>query len=216
MDEQSVRDVIACLSGDRTLFSYFEGRYALMLLARAAGSLTTVRDLRASEFRPLLEKPLVKTVLSELGCGQVMPADFAVWPAEVSEFLLALESWGHRSARRYHQTSRCGFNLVLQLNFNTGDMARLARLVEHPRSFNWSCHPCCKDPNRYRETLAWARMDICFDSDAVLIEEIQSDFVKNVDWHTYVHRDQDALTAFCAPFKRLWPEAMLTAAIEFV
>ncbi len=216
MDEQTVKDVIACLAGERTLFSYFPGRYALMLLARASRGRASVRALRSGPFAPLLEKPLVKEALATAGCGCVSPADFDLWPGQPAEFLLALDSWGHRSRRRYHQTSRSGFNLVLQLNFNTGDMARFARLVDYPRDYNLGVHPCCKDPQRYRETLAWARMDVCFDTDAVLIEEIQSDFVRFVDWQWYAHRDHAAVVAFCAPFRRLWAEAMLSAAVEFV
>ncbi len=218
MNRETVDEIIACLQGERTIFSYFPGRYALVLLAYAAQSTASIRALRACPFAPLLEKPLVKSVLAECGDGNLDGRMLDVWLHHLThDFLLGLTAWGGNRDRRYHQTSRRGCNLVLQLNFNSGDMARFAKLVRYPRQYNTWEHPSCRpSAHRYRETLAWARMDISFDTDEVLIEEVQSDFVRFTQWFTGNQHDPEAVAAFCRPFRKVWAEAMLMAAIDFI
>lgn len=218
MDKETVNEIIACLPRERTIYSYFAGRYALQLLARATLHTRSIRQLRRGPFAPLLQKPVVQQLLPDCGNGLVDPGVFDVWPEKsVHDFLLGLTAWGHARDRRYNQTSRRGHNLVLQLNFNTSHMARFARLVSHPSDYNCWLHPSCRESaTRYRETLAWARLDVSFDTNEVLIEEIQSDFVRYVDWLRYAQDDPAAVRLFCAPFKQLWAEAMLSAAIGFV
>ncbi len=217
MKHQTVQEIIACLAGERTIFSYFQGRYALSLLLHAANGSYTVRTLRQSPYAQLLEKPIVRSALALCGDGKLHASAFDIWVPEAADFVLTLASWGDDHDRRYNQTSRNGSNLVLQLNFNTGDMARFARLVEYPEDYNTWAHPCRRhsDPC-YRETLAWARLDVSFETDEVLIEEIQSDFVRYVQWNKRDHDDHDAVVAFCKPFRRMWHEAMLSATIQFI
>ncbi|MBT3027590.1 MAG: hypothetical protein KME48_10520 [Candidatus Thiodiazotropha sp. (ex Ctena orbiculata)] len=38
------------------------------------------------------------------------------------------------------------------------------------------------DRNYYRETLAWARLDVDLERNEVLIEEVQSDWVRDMAW----------------------------------
>ena len=219
MDQHAVHEIIACLPSERTIFSYFSGRYALVLLAHAAASPTTIRQLREGPYAQLLETPRAKAVLARCGSGQVEQGLFNwEWPAGTThDFLLGLTDWGYPADRAYSQTSRRGYNLVLQLNLNTGDMERFARLVEFPNDYNFGSHPCCDTTaRRYRETLAWSRLDVSFETDEVLVEEIQSDFVRYVHWKKHQHRDHDAVLEFCRPFQRVWQEAMLTATIQFI
>ena len=70
-------------------------------------------------------------------------------------------------------------NLVLQLNFNSSQIRALRRLTGgEQRTFNPLDHPVCRPGHpRYRETLAWARIDFDFETNEALIEEIQSDWV---------------------------------------
>ena len=71
MELETVKEIMACLHEGRTLFHYHKDRYALMLLAWAAGDGCKVEALRRGPFAPLLQKPLVKRVLSGLGKGEV-------------------------------------------------------------------------------------------------------------------------------------------------
>ncbi len=215
MDKQAVAEVIACLPSDRTLYRYFPGRYALMLLADHVQSGRSIHALRQSRFAPLLQKPLVRTMLAECGCGVVDRALLdACWPASCETFLLGLACWGEANDRLWCQTSRHGYNLVLQLNFNTGDMAQFARLVANPYIYNCEEHPSCKrSAKRYRETLAWARIDLSLDTDEALIEEVQSDWISYVHWHS---SPASALERFLKRYERIWSEATLAAAIWFL
>lgn len=210
-----MEEVITCLAGERTLFGYFPGRYALMLLADVVADGTPIRELRRGGLAPLLEKPAVRRVLDACGDGVLKrEALIVAWPDDARWFLLGLEVWGSRRDRIWHQTSRPGHNLVLQLNFNTGDMARFERLGPEAEAYSHSGHPVCQPSSRrFRATLAWARLDVDFDTDEALIEEIQSDWVRYAAWYG---RHHEGLAAFAAPYARLWSEAMLAAAIWFL
>ncbi len=219
MEKQEVQEVIACLPEDRTLFHYYRDRYAFLLLAHARNQYPRLSQVRKSRYARLLQKPVVKEHLAQ--AGNVRALDECIeryWPkAGVTEYVLTLGMWGDPKHRSYSQTSRRGFNLVLHLNLNSGDMQRFEALVEHPRDYNYRGHPVCpKQGASYRETLAWARLDVSFDTNEVLIEEIQSDFVRYVEWNRKQHRDHDAVIAFAQPFRAVWQEAMLTATLQFV
>ncbi|MEM7220757.1 MAG: hypothetical protein AAF515_20510 [Pseudomonadota bacterium] len=133
MLKQEVEEIIACLPAERTIFHYYRDRYAFALLARACARYPSVRALRASPFRALLEKPIVRAHLATTGAAS--PFDFGVdsyWPSDGHEnYTLTLSGWGSNHQWRDNQTSRRGYNLVLQLNLDTGAFARFARLQRH-------------------------------------------------------------------------------------
>jgi hypothetical protein len=84
--------------------------------------------------------------------------------------------------------------------------------------------------------LAWARIDLDFAADEALIEEIQSDWIKQVTntFHRMTsHKDEDDayyeygldaepeevityVNTVLKPYIKIWEEAMLTATIEFI
>lgn len=72
---------------------------------------------------------------------------------------------------------------MLQLNFGNHHNSRYRKLVkaEEKQILNGICHPVFKrrKTGYFRETLAWARLDIDFERDECLIEEIQSDWVRD-------------------------------------
>ncbi|MEO0421764.1 MAG: hypothetical protein AAF184_05480 [Pseudomonadota bacterium] len=220
MDLDIVEEIIACLPDDRTLFHYYPQRYALVLLSHLIGERTPVSDLRRRAYRKLLEQPAVKAAMAMRGDGHVDPDTFrAYWPAERPHgFVLTLGTWGERGHHSWYQTTRGGYNLVVQLNINAGDMACLKRFTDDPTWFNCWGHPSRRPHQRhYRETLAWARLDVDFDTNEALIEEVQSDFVR--DLQRYVSRDDEPappLARLLRELRGLWQEAMLTATIDFV
>ena len=219
MKLDEVREVIACLPEERTLFSYFRNRYAFLLLARALRETPGLRSLRHSPFSQLLEKPAVKEALALVDAGQLNASCAAnCWPVDgVLDFVLTVAHWGCPKDRWYSQTSRKGYNLVLQLNLHAGAAARFAELVANPEDYNFYGHPVLRrSEEAFRLTLAWARLDLDFRTDEVLIEELQSDLVRVAEWRRRQHRDHGAVQAFLAPYKALWQEAMLAATLAFI
>ena len=70
MRESEAREIISCLSGDRTIFHYYEGRYASMILSWYLGEGRTVSQIKRSKWAKLLTRPhlreLILTGLREL------------------------------------------------------------------------------------------------------------------------------------------------------
>ncbi|MEM7406472.1 MAG: hypothetical protein AAF458_14330 [Pseudomonadota bacterium] len=230
MNRELLDEIVACLPEERTHFHYFADRFALGLLAehgRAVDGLTT-RAARQGRFAALLNKPTVKEALSGCGHARVDPEHLLNWGLERSmAFLLALDHWGHHTEQGWYQTSRPGFNLVLQLNFTASQTRALERLGNgFAGLFNFDIHPVSKPADRrYRETLAWSRIDLDLDTNEALIEEVQSDWVRDVrdalpangqaqnPWEAAV---QTVVDRHFPGVLRWWHEAMLWASIWFI
>lgn len=238
MDHQEAQELLACLPHDRTLFPYCRDYYAVHLLDVATERYPTVRALKASPFGRLLTKPSVANLMKHCGDRRIdRSLLWSYWQDPGATYLLTAGLWGSR-AGRYDQTSRPGYNLVLRLNFNH-QHDHLFRQTLHPRCdgvFNGCGHPWLARQERpyYRETLAWSRLDIDLTNGEVLIEEVQSDWVREVIWlaqvvdrrqqtdkpirfynfHTTV-AEAKAYLAFVSPLLRDWSQAMLAAAVRF-
>jgi hypothetical protein len=78
-------------------------------------------------------------------------------------------------------TSRRGFNLVLQLNFSSRHDEPYRKLVDPDdyRPFELGGHPVAKGA---LHTLAWSRLDIDLNTGEALIEEIQTDWIREALW----------------------------------
>ena len=247
MKYAEVQEIIDCLPKERTLFRYFKDAYAPMLLQQWIRKGKTIADVKQSPLSGLLQKQIVKNLLAELGRAHIKSADLELaWETEVQNYLLTVGSWGQKKPDNYYQTSRSGYNLVLQLNFSNQHDLIYRQLVkpEKDQNFNYWAHPVLKRGRRsyYRETLAWARIDLDFSANESLIEEIQSDWVRHVeksyqraqkvlkfhyargcnqrscncsvlDWYKrVVIYYEDVLL----PYTRIWDEAMLAACIQFI
>lgn len=237
MKQETADEMIACLSGDRNLFHYFKGEYALKLLSLAIQKRKSVGELKRSPYQRLLGQPLVKRLLAKAGSGQ-LPYDFFdyAWHESSEPFVLTLARWGSAD-RWWDQVSRPGFNLVLQLNFSEKHNQVYKQLVKPGDNyiFNYDGHPVTTpDGNHsFRDTLAWARLDVDLTSGEVLIEEIQSDWVRGViDSARLIQKGGKPWQLSCcdckpenfieyvdqvfAPFVKIWSEAMMMAAIGFI
>ncbi len=240
MKKQDVEEIIHCLPQDKTLFYYFKDRYAPLLLSKVFPENTTVADIKKSRFSPLLNKPVVKQVLAKLGGSAISCNNLLYcWDPSGKQFLLTLGTWGADKCDYYYQTSRRGHNLVLQLNFSNEHDSPFQKLINRNYWFNYTNHPVLKKGERsyFRQTLAWARIDLEFRCGEALIEEIQSDWVKRarrdylhakrkvschiknncrcpyMEWYKAVVQYYEAVLQ---PYNDLWAEAMLAAAVNFI
>ncbi|MDR1995521.1 hypothetical protein [Azonexus sp.] len=243
MQGQLADEIIACLQGERTVYSYYRDRYGIGLLRhychRQPDRRVPVAALRRSAYAGLLEKPRIRSILA--GCGHAL--DDAVLAASdydtnQAAFVLTLSTWGteRRSDWRHQQTSRPGVNLVLQLNFNREHEQHYRRLGEVDGLFQYYGHPIA----RQRNTLAWARIDLDWASGSALIEEIQTDWLRraaDLEHWLLERRRAGAADDALIPYRRrqlplrltldycrligeryrpIWAEAMLWAAIAFL
>lgn len=240
MDKETVNEIIACLPKGRTFFYYFKDRYALLLLSHLVGNGKKIAEIRQTPYARLLDKPVIKKVLALAGDGK-LSRDLLnlVWDDVAYPFLLTLSTWGHEKGA--WQRTRLGCNLVLQLNFSNLHDQLYRRLVKPTAEDTFKCygHPILRRGERdfFRETLAWARIDLDFSTDEALIEEIQSDWIREAedDLREVLTCDpnkpteiiiygmegstQDLQTYFnevLKPYAQLWDEAMLTATISFI
>jgi len=231
MDTELLNEVIACLPKGKTHYRYFKGAYASRLLSMLLPEQASLQAIKQTNFKRLLEHPTLKPIISQCGNGWLQREDLAmIWQEPSQPFLLSVSRWGAQGSRSYCQTSRKGENLVLQLNLPTEHRERFLKCVTSDRTWTingrYSLHPVqdAFNNSQFRDTLAWARIDIDFEHSEALIEEIQSDGVRNVRrWEQYYlsrmnDKDKRALkfTKWFDGYARVWSEAMLCASIEFI
>lgn len=226
-------------------FYYYRNKYALQLLANCIGETgMTVPEIKQSPWAFLLDKPLVKNIMASLKGNRICKTDLQDNPAaDVFYFDLTFSKWGvfdrHRN-EDWFQTTRPGQSLVVQLNFGAEHDRDYYKLVKpdktHP--FRWLCHPVAENN---KLTMAWARIDIDWETGEALIEEIQNDWLrnvkdikktlarmverkhKNIDRHYLFQSTGSSMESFqqysdkvIAPYQKIWQEAMLSASIHFI
>jgi hypothetical protein len=233
-----------CLHTGRIKFYYFKDRYALMLLSYIVGEGKAIRDVKESRFGRLIQKPMVQKIIKAAGDGRMTAGTLdSVWPEAYHCYRLTHGIWGDcdRHARFYNQTSRPGWNLVLQLNFSGRHNSAYYRMLKprKPHPFHSYSHPIA---GKGEHTLAWARIDMDLNTDEALIEEIQTDWIRKAIWSKkylaafeksssskpryipgYVKNlgcDSRALSQYLEetlkPHMRIWDEAMLASALWFL
>lgn len=220
MKLKEVNQIIRRLPKGRTLFYYFRNRYSLMLLSYLVGNGMEKEEVKSSAFGKLLSKPIVREAVANHGKRFLTSEVFeSAWPGDPECYLLTLGRWGGRPTLYGYQTSRAGFNLVLQLNFCSRHNRQYRSLIkpegEHP--FEAWGHPIARQGFH---TLAWSRIDIDVESGCALIEEIQNDWIRMAQW--YVERKlggenaRKYLGKVLKPHIAMWDEAMLTATVWFL
>ena len=205
-----------------------------------------IADLKKSDIGFLLDKAPVKNIISRLPNKAVKANTFEnFWPEEFFHFHLELGRWGEFVSKHrkdsWYQTSRPGYNLVLRLNFSwQHDMPyfKLLQPYDNDGPFAFTSHPVALNK---RNTMAWARLDIDLENGEVLIEELQNDWLReakrcynylldfkndgkdpNNHWlfSSYLKANFSAFENYYVntllPYYKIWDEAILTAAIEFI
>jgi len=230
MDTQLLNEVIACLPKGKTHYRYFKGAYAPRLLQMLIPEQSSVHAIKQTRFRRLLEHPSVKPLVANSGNGQLdKEALNTVWQEPSHPLLLTVSRWGGQRDRYWHQTSRYGENLVLQLNMPKEHQRQYQRYITADGGTlngRWSDHPVQlpEGNDAFRETLAWSRIDIDFATNEALIEEVQSDGARYVQrWAKRYQqcgcekcKERMKYIAWIQPYQTLWAEALLTATVEFI
>jgi len=189
------------------VMNYFADRQSPWLLAHRMAPCVKVGQLRQGPLAKLLDRPAMRTLVARSG-GTLRRADvtgvaFAddlsrldtvgpageaaldeVWNREWMDFEITFAAWGTLDTDwQYHQTSRPGQNLVIQLGFPSAHDRLLRRYLpaEARHRFEDKRHPIRQGR---RPTLAWARVDLDMDLGDALIEEVQSDWLRLVKCET--------------------------------
>ncbi len=239
MNPDIAREVIACLPHGRTLFHYSKDDYAFLLLRMLAGRERSIHKLRQTKARQLLEKPALKPHLAMFSGGMIEPDFLPQRQHSTGEkcYRLSLDTWGGEGRScRWDQVSRKGASLVLQLNLNctVAEKLRSCYMSDGVDPFENYCHPARSGDS---PTLAWTRLDFDLKSGEALIEELQTDLIRDLEWFAkaaYAARKAgeksfercrakfDAAKVISlwendfAVERKHWQEAMLSAAIWFL
>jgi len=225
MDRTHVEFIRDVLPRGRTLFYYYRDYYAVYLLRKWMGDRpVSLHDLKRSPVAPFLSKPCLRPLLAAAGGGQLYPEDLdQLWPDHTRAYRLSLGVWPELDEDcdlSWHQVTRRGRNLVLQLNMNAGHKRELGkRLPDWKLVAHSYCHPVA---NGEELTLAWSRIDLDLDREEALIEEIQSDWVRDVrayahEQNRHAHQKWKAYQQSTFRVERkIWPEIMLSATLWFL
>jgi len=228
MKIETIEEIIACLPTGRTLFPYFRERYARMLLTWVIDNNASIAEIKGTPYAPLLEKRSIKGILKTCGNGYLDKSTLeAGWTEPHESFLLTLGHWGP-GLRRHRQITRPGYNLVLQVNLHSSYLRTMESLFGTDY-LQFAGHPVLRPrtATMFRPTLAWVRLDLDLGTNEVLIEEIQSDFMRVAGWyHSFLLRcknkdtTQNRQLEFCElilrRFGKLWSEAVMAAALWFI
>lgn len=227
-------------------FHHYPDRQSPWLLANAMPGDMPVRTLRRGPLARFLDRPLVKPVVA--GCGGMLRQRDLIAVAHAGramhlgglspgalsaldmayastwrDYELSFTSWGTGRDWAWEQVSRKGGNLVMQLGFPSEHAAILGGHFSAPvrKDFEYADHPIREAG---RPTLAWVRLDIDLETGAALVEEVQSDWLREVADHAAYLRRRDpksrqlkALESYAAKLSKAyakdWAKSALLAAL---
>ena len=229
------------IGSEQKHFYYYRDKYALQLLKYHVKDRMKINELKGSRYQGLLNKQIVHNILKSCGHSTLHAEKLLDQPVlDGKEFNYTITRWGEYVPHRndsWFQTSRPGLSLVLQLNFDSWHNYKYHQLIkkyEDDDPFVFYCHPVLTDR---AFTMAWARLDIDLDRGEVLVEEIQNDWLREVnrlakDLKELI-KDKKAkkkghwffdcygTSAFCdyvdflKQYQKIWDEAVLSLAIHF-
>lgn len=225
MDKEALEFVRAVLPKGRTIYHHYEDRYAVLLLHNylKAGP-QNVQDLKKSHLASLLRRPLVAEVMSRTGRNWLELGDFdQCWPDTLDAYRLTLDSWPSTEEiprRSWHQVTRHGYSLVLQLNLPVSHKRELSRSIDDvDRYTSHAYHPVA---GAEELTLAWSRIDLELNRGEALVEEIQSDWVRDVKYYAQANwNESDSIWKpyyedYLKPRAKNWASTMLSATLWFL
>ena len=252
------REELGTMLPDELAFPWFAAREAPWLLSRQLAGPARIAELRHSPCAPLLDRPGLREILARCGDGQIAPRqlqpladpleafqreedlacdsatkaayDLAAG-ADWQRFTISFTGWADRCERSWWrdlQLSRAGGNLVLQLNFPESYRADFEWLFrKDARSLlEYYGHPV-RDSGPI--TLAWTRLDLDPWGKEVLIEELQSDWLRALRQRGSTLSNQfkdpacmskkrglkEFLDESQGTYARIWPRALMLATLIF-
>lgn len=234
MKTNDLKAVMAELNERSDAWRYVRDGYCLQLLKYRHGSHAHIAKIKQGPFKGLLERPAMKALTAERGDGRIDLQRATVTGAVSHEFRLTYSLWRGRS--KWDQVSRAGWQLVVQLNFPR-EHDEVYRNKVRPKKngpFVYNGHPVRNDNVI---TLAWARIDLDPLCSQALIEEVQTDWLREARYikkacRTYKGRrlerrymkyrsEKDArledilayIDEVLPPYERVWQEALLAACL---
>jgi hypothetical protein len=234
MTSAELEGIISLFGQDMPHYHYFRDKYALLLAAWSVGEGSKVADMKRSRIAGLLQKDVLKqhcarhAILTEANLlAETGPVGWS--------FRQSLGAWGWEDGW-WGQVSRKGKSLVLRLDFQKDHDKTVGKLgletaIERLEGRNHM---------HFEESynLAWARIDLDWETGEVLIEEIQNDWLRNAyslfsgqtargggrfyNWHASKGTSRNGwkfeeyYETVVQPLEKVWSEAMLSATLEFV
>ncbi|ODS24036.1 hypothetical protein AB835_05810 [Candidatus Endobugula sertula] len=244
MKQKELDEILDCLGDERRVFYYLKDRYCLDMInwymENNKRQSLQVRELNKPPLQRFSTKPIVKNITKRCGNGMLTKDDVSLyWNEGTLAFTLTLDRWGEGD-RDYDQTSRNQQNLVLQINFDNKhnqEYHRLLKPSDNYGPFEFRGHPIRRG---YRKTLSWVRIDADLSTGEALIEEVQNDWLRDVNRdleHVNKHLSKENTAkpgdvingihceygdikeyaeVILKPYKTLWAELSLAAAIRFI
>jgi hypothetical protein len=190
-----------------------------------------VSELRAASVGKLLNRKAVKPVVANSGGLMRRDAVSArlaetVYTEGWRDFELTLSEWAVGRKSGWEQVSRSGGNLVLQVGFAAEHALLFHRYLNKKdrKLLEFDLHPI---RTTGAPTMAWVRLDVCLETGVALIEEIQSDWFREVECHRRCldgdaprSRELKNIVAYekqlLALYGKDWSKATLLAALMFL
>jgi hypothetical protein len=204
MRMEEAKELAATLHRSRPSITYFPHRYAAWLLGRAVGEGAPARVIKASPHGRFFENRLVRTVAARAGDGVLTRAALeGAEPSRAEVYPIGVGTWGsdHDEPdgwRGWYQTTRAGANLVLLLYFSRRHDAAYRRLLDPVGRLPAVSddHPHARAP---RIALAWARIDVDLARGEALVEEVQSDWIRDFAelWSSVTRADSERVRDRC-------------------
>ena len=240
MEREEIDEVLTVFEGYREKFPYAKDAFALSRILDETGEGKAISEIKKGPNGRFLGLPLVREFIAKAGNGKLTPDLFFYQSPEPTDlYMVTLDKWGSEKkywGRGWEQMARPGYNLVVQLNLSGKHleaMRRVDRRMIDDVTPRYVCHPVRDDGTI---TAAWARVDMDVDMGVALIEELQSDWVRNTAslrseiadltdmqdlvnegmglpcrrWLRYLGSDE---------FRRIeknWAEALLEATVQFL
>lgn len=233
MKKPLLDEVRQYFDNERRTYTYFKDKHCVDTLKRFIGDSKSVQSIRHSHCARFLQKPWIKAQLARVGQSVLTPAILdSWWRDDVYYFNQTFGEWGGEDAA-WQQTTRHGYNLVLQLNLTQSHNRDYERWVipNNPGLYSRCYHPVNQQGSRH--TLAWIRIDLSDDLSDALIEEIQTDWLRDADAslqflkcsskaENVALNDSDMVryeryfAKHLKPLTGIWAEASINAALNFL
>ncbi len=183
MDKQHLDTVLGCLGPLSTPeglipFRYAQDDYARWLLAWALEQPASLRELKRTPAARLLDKPGPRACIAHRGDGRLDAYDLLAGCGGVEPYWLSMSRYGDPDEdANEQQMLRKGYNLVLQVNFPRSHGQAYRRLMDPS-----GVRPLLNEDHPVRraepDTMSWVRIDLDLYRREALIEEIQSDWLR--------------------------------------